>query len=90
MTFEEFDNYKFSVLTQAEKDGERYSVLAINFPERLIGLLKRVRKDSEETNPEFIEWVRCENVKVFDEVKVISNTVEEIKTPDNISYDWGK
>lgn len=38
MTKQEFDNYKFSVVTQVEFRGEWYNITEVNFGDRYIGL----------------------------------------------------
>lgn len=59
MTRYEFDNTKWAKNRNAYHKGRAYEIVAINFDEQLLGLIR--------DNEEDVIWVRCENVNLLDE-----------------------
>lgn len=55
MTPEDFDKQKWGANMKCIYDDRMRDILAVDFPERLVGL---VFEDS-------IQWVRCENIKLI-------------------------
>ena len=58
MTIEEFNNSGFGTGDRALYHGEIYLISALDFEEKLVGLLLHISGG----DPEEISWVRCENI----------------------------
>lgn len=61
MTNKTFDNTAFSSKTKVKYEGEVYSIVSVDYTQRLIGLL--IPANSENT-VDTQYWVRCEGVEV--------------------------
>jgi len=59
MNFDEFDNYQFGAGIAAKYKGKEYTVISVDFNERLFGLLLDCCHDDDD-----LMWVRCENVTI--------------------------
>lgn len=65
MTQDEFDKTRFGLYTWVMYEGQKRYVIAVNFPERLLGLCD----EKEDVEPDEWIWVRCENVQIVNHGK---------------------
>ena len=61
MTLEEFNNYKFGANMFVMYQGKDHYVISVDFEEALFGLVP----SKEAIDPEYWNWVRCENVTIL-------------------------
>jgi len=62
MTFEGFDNTRFSVKTVCIYKGKEYPIVSVDFKERLIAIYELpIWEHEDNASP---DWKRCENITI--------------------------